>query len=437
MTVAPGIVLAAPASGSGKTLITLGLLAALRARGLRVASAKVGPDYIDPAFHAAAAGHEGINLDSWAMRPATFHALAAGAAAAADLVVCEGVMGMLDGADVADGRDGSTAEVAALTGWPVVLVVDCRGMAGSAAAIVAGFAAARPDAPVAGAIFNRVGGDKHRRLIAASLARLCPGVAALGFLPPLPELALPSRHLGLVQAAEHPDLAAFVAAAAAAIDRHVDLDAFAALARPGIPAAEAASPLPPLGQRIAVARDEAFAFRYRATIDGWRHRGAEILPFSPLADQAPAADCDAIYLPGGYPELHAGRLAANSGFLDGLRRATAATIFGECGGYMALGRVLVDADGTAHAMAGLLPVETSFQVRHRQLGYRQAALLADGPLGAAGQRFRGHEFHFATVLAEAGERLFALADAAGTALPPAGCRVGAVMGSFLHLIDRG
>ena len=437
---APGLILAAPASGSGKTLVTLGLLAALSARGLRVAPAKVGPDYIDPAFHAAACGRPSLNLDSWAMRPATFAGLAAGLAASGDLVVCEGVMGLLDGAPIAAGQaDGSTAEVAALTGWPVVLLVDCRGMAASAAAVVAGFATIRPDVPVMGVIFNRVAGERHRRLIAAAMARFCPGQAVLGYLPRLAALDLPSRHLGLVQACEHPDLASVIAAAAAMIAEHVDLAALIAVARPGHGGpSPTGAPIPPLGQRIAVAADSAFAFAYPAVLEGWRREGAAISCFSPLADHAPAGDCDAVYLPGGYPELHAGRLAANGRFLGGLRHAAArgAVVLGEGGGYMVLGECLVDGDGVAHAMAGLLPVETSFATRRLQLGYRRASVLADGPLGTAGQDFRGHEFHVATVIAEKGDRLFALADAEGLALPAAGCRRDRVVGSFLHLIDR-
>ena len=436
----PGIILAAASSGSGKTLLTLGLLAALRARGLRVQPAKIGPDYIDPAFHAAASGRASVTLDSWAMRPATLQALAGAAAGDADLVLCEGVMGLLDGADVAFGQaDGSTAEVAALTGWPVVLVVDARGMAASAAAIVAGFAAARPDVRVVGAIFNRVGGDKHRRMISAALARLCPGLTPLGFMPRLEHLAMPSRHLGLVQACEHPDLAAFTAAAAQAVGDAIDLAALVALARPGrVGTGAEVAPIAPLGQRIAVADDAAFAFHYPATLAGWRQAGAEILPFSPLADQGPAEGCDAVYLPGGYPELYAGNLAGNQGFLTGLRHAATAgaLVFGECGGYMVMGHTLVDADGVGHGMAELLPVETSFAIRRRHLGYRQATLLESGPLGPAGQRFRGHEFHFATTIAEGGEHLFAMRDASGQDLPAAGCRVGRAMGSFLHLIDR-
>lgn len=433
---APGLIVAAPSSGSGKTLVTLGLLAHLAGRGVRVASAKIGPDYIDPAFHAAATGRSCLNLDGWAMRPDRLAGLAAGLGADADLMVCEGVMGLFDGAEVAPGEpDGCTAEVAAATGWPVVLVVDGRGMAGSAAALLAGFAAHRPGVPVAGVIFNKVAGDKHRRMIQAACARACPGVAVLGFLPPLAGLAVPSRHLGLVQACEHPDLGAFLRAAGAAAGAHLDVEALTALARPSPLAVPAAPLLPPLGSRIAVAQDAAFAFAYPALLDGWRRAGAELSFFSPLADEVP--DGDSVYLPGGYPELHAGRLAGNARFLGALRRAAAAgvPVYGECGGYMVLGRALVDAEGQAHAMAGLLGLDTSFAARRLHLGYRRAALAAAAPLGPAGAGFRGHEFHYAAILAEDGAPLFRAADAAGGDLGPAGLRAGTVMGSFVHLID--
>lgn len=434
---APGLILAAPASGSGKTLVTLGLLAHLARRGIRVVSAKVGPDYIDPAFHAAATGRPCLTLDSWAMRAETLAGHVAALGAAAEVVVCEGVMGLLDGADVPAGAPcGSTAEVAALTGWPVVLVVDARGMAASAAAVVAGFLAAAPEARIAGVIFNRVSGERHRRMIAESCALRCPGLAVLGFLPRLESLVVPSRHLGLVQACEHPDLAAFFAAAAAAVGEHIAVDALLALARPSRLAAPAAAAPPPLGRRIAVARDEAFAFAYPAVLESWHRAGAEVTHFSPLADQVP--DGDAVYLPGGYPELHAGRLAAAQHFLAGLRRVAAAggPVVGECGGYMVLGRTLTDAAGVVHPLAGLLPLDTSFAVRTLSLGYRRAVLAAAGPLGAAGQAFRGHEFHVATVTASGGAALFAVADAGGTPLGPAGTRAGSVVGSFVHLIDR-
>ncbi len=437
---APGLIVAAPSTGSGKTVVTLGVLRALSRRGLRVASAKVGPDYIDPAFHAAASGRACRNLDTWAMRPDTVAGLAAAAAADADLVVCEGVMGLFDGANVPPGRpDGSTADLAALTGWPVVLVADVRGQAGSAAALLRGFAGHRADVAVAGVVFNRVGAAAHGEMLRAACAAHLPALSVLGLLPRHAALEVPSRHLGLVQAGERAELEAFIDRAAALVAEHLDLDRLAALARPGRVEAPPPAPLPPLGQRIAVARDIAFAFAYDATLDGWRRAGAEIRPFSPLADEGPDADCDAVYLPGGYPELHAGRLAGNRGFLDGLRAAAGrgAAVFGECGGYMALGQAITDADGVAHAMAGLLALRTSFAARRLHLGYRRARTLADSPLGPAGGAWRGHEFHYATTLSEGpGRPLFAVADAAGRPLPETGLAAGNVAGSFLHLIDR-
>lgn len=434
---APGLVIAAPSSGSGKTLLTLGLLAHLAGRGIGVASAKVGPDYIDPAFHAAATGRPCLNLDAWAMRPDSLAGLVGGLSAGAELVVCEGVMGLFDGAAVADGASaGATADVAGLAGWPVVLLIDGRGMTGSAAAVLKGFAGFRDDVRIAGVVFNRVAGDKHKRMITEACARACPEVEILGFLPKLEELALPSRHLGLVQACEHPDLAAFFAVAARIVAEHVAVDRLLALARPSPVGGEPPTLLPPLGARIAVARDDAFAFAYPALLDGWRRAGAELTFFSPLADQAP--DGDAVFLPGGYPELHAGRLAGNGRFLGGLRDAAAVgrPVFGECGGYMVLGDGLTDADGTRHAMAGLLRLETSFARRRLHLGYRQARLLADTPLGPKGALLRGHEFHYATIVAEAGESLFAVADAADAPLGNAGLQACSVFASFVHVIDR-
>ena len=508
----PGIVLAAPASGSGKTTVTLALLRHLRDQGLRVGSIKVGPDYIDPAFHAAASGRACLNADPWAMRESTFATAVETASKDADLVLVEGVMGLFDGA-TAD--EGSTADVAAGLGWPVVLVVDAGAMAASAAAVVRGFADFREGVEVAGVIYNRVGSDRHAELLVEATAKT--GVPVLGCLRRDPALALPDRHLGLVQAAEHADLESFLRAAATAVGKSVDADTLLRLPRSGTfaPAAAAgpaaversdarqephqrrrtgathrrppapdveaggpagpigrlqsstrrsslppgrpgaagvdaragaeasapatAAPLPVLGQRIAVARDEAFAFAYPLVLDGWRRAGAEILPFSPLADESPAPAADAVYLPGGYPELHAGRLAADRRFIEGLRAAAAraAVVYGECGGYMVLGDSLVDADGECHAMAGLLPVVTTFAERRLTLGYRTARTLSGGPLGGADKRFRGHEFHYARVLREGGDAaLFGCADARGRDLGPAGRRIGKIMGSFVHLIDR-
>jgi cobyrinic acid a,c-diamide synthase len=434
-----GIIVAAPKSGSGKTLIVAGLLRHLRGRGIPVAAAKCGPDYIDPTFHTLASGVSCVNLDPWAMRPATLAALTADLEASTEFVVCEGVMGLFDGAGP-DGIAGSTAELAQVTGWPVVLVVDASGQGASMAALVEGFARHDPTMPLSGVILNRVASARHAALLREAVARSLPDLPVLGALPREETLCLASRHLGLVPAGEADDVAALIDRAATQIGRDVDVDRLLALTRPSsCDNAGAAVPLPPLGRHIAVARDAAFVFTYEATLAAWRRQGVEISAFSPLADQAPHANADAIYLPGGFPELHAGRLAAASGCLGalGAAAATGKTIYGECGGYMVLGETLVDGRGETHRMAGLLPLATSFAAPQRHLGYREASLLDDGPLGQAGTRFRGHEFHYARIVSEGDARpLFEVCDAGERELGAAGLRRGNVAGSFIHLIDR-
>lgn len=433
---APGLIVAAPASGSGKTVLTLGLIRHWTRAGLAVASAKVGPDYIDAAFHSMASGHPCINLDPWAMRRETLTAAAAALGRTGEIVVCEGVMGLFDGATV---HSGSTADLAAVVGWPVVLVVDAHAQAASAAAVVRGFATHRPAVTIAAVVFNRVGSERHAELLCEACAAAIPEIPVLGCLPEAEGLALPERHLGLVQAMEHPNLAAFLDRAADVVSRHVDAARLYRMARTGPAAVDGVgTPVPPLGQRIAVADDAAFAFRYPLVIDGWRSLGSEIQTFSPLADAPPDAEADAVYLPGGYPELHAPHLAECRRFLDGLRVAArrGAVVFAECGGYMVLGEGLVDADGMRYAMAGLLPLETSFADRRLHLGYRIARLSSDCRLGPAGAVFRGHEFHYARTLREGpGMPLFLCEDSMGRGVGATGLVAGQVMGSFVHLID--
>ena len=435
-TVTRGLMIAAPRSGSGKTTLTLGLLRAFRRRGVAVVGLKSGPDYIDPAFHAAASGAEGVNLDSWAMAPELLSALAAGASGGCALALCEASMGLFDGVPAPPGRGGASADVAAALGLPVLLVVDVSGQAQSAAAVVKGCATYDERLRIAGVAVNRIGSERHRRLVVDAVEAL--GVPVVGALPRDDKVALPERHLGLVQAGETAALDARLETIADFVEAHVDCGRVLELAGGLGFAVQAPRPvaLRPPGQRIALARDEAFSFIYPHLVLGWRAAGAEIAAFSPLADEPPPGVCDACWLPGGYPELHAGRLAAATRFLEGLRRfAQTKPVHGECGGYMALGARLVDASGAAHKMAGLLGVETSFARRRMTLGYREARLAADCALGAAGAGLRGHEFHYATIAAEGGDEPFAfVTDAYGAPPRPAGSRRGFVTGSFFHVI---
>jgi cobyrinic acid a,c-diamide synthase len=434
---ARGLIIAAPHSGAGKTTVTLAILAALRRRGIAVRAAKAGPDYIDPAFHAAAVGAPSVNLDSWAMSEALLDSLAIQAGDGADILVIEGVMGLFDGAPGTSGRRGATAELAAHFGLPVILVLDVSRQAQSAAALVRGFATHDPAVQVAGVILNRVASERHRALVAEAIETL--GIPVLGAVPREAELALPERHLGLVQAGEHADLGMLINRLVAVAQNHIDLNAvLIAAAKLAIdPRVSNKSPaVPPPGRRVALASDQAFSFVYPHLMSAWRGAGAEIMPFSPLNDEPPPERADSCWLPGGYPELHAQKLAAADHFLSGLRSfAQTRPVHGECGGYMVLGESLEDASGEAHAMAGLLGHSTSFAKRKLHLGYRTARLLNDGVLGAKGTIVRGHEFHYATLtVAGDDEALAEIHDAAGKPLGNAGGRRGNVSGTFFHAI---
>jgi cobyrinic acid a,c-diamide synthase len=432
---ARGLIVAATHSGTGKTTVTLAIIAALKRRGIAVRSAKAGPDYIDPAFHAAATGTPSVNLDSWAMAPELLDAMATQAASGAEIFVVEGVMGLFDGASGAAGRRGATADLAAHFGLPVLLVLNVSRQAQSAAAVVRGFASHDPAVRIAGVILNRVASERHRALVADAIVAC--GFPVLGAMPRDAALALPERHLGLVQAGEHADLAALIDRLATTAERHLDLDAIMASAAPlAIKPTNIAAALQPPGQRIALAHDRAFSFVYPHVLAAWRNAGAEILTFSPLADEAPPANADCCWLPGGYPELHAGALAAAQRFQNGLRDfAKSRPLHGECGGYMVLGQSLEDADGRHHAMTGLLGHATSFAKRKLHLGYRSARLLSDSVLGRSGTIVRGHEFHYASLTSVGNDEAFAaLSDGEGRALGNAGGRRGCVTGTFFHAI---
>ncbi|WP_197919029.1 cobyrinate a,c-diamide synthase [Thiosulfatihalobacter marinus] len=431
MATAPGLLISAPSSGTGKTTVMLGLLRALAEDGLTVQPFKSGPDYIDPAFHRAAARRPAFNIDTWAMPKSLIGGISE-QSQGADIIVAEGSMGLYDGvATRGETGFGSSAETALKMGWPVVLVIDVGGQAQSAAATALGFKAYNPNLPFAGVILNRCASARHERL--ARLGMDQAGISVLGVLPRRGDLTLPERHLGLIQAVEHPDLEQAIQGYAAFLRAHVDLNAIKAAARAG-PTTTGALPKPP-AQRIALAQDAAFSFTYPHILTGWRNAGAEILPFSPLADTPPATDADLVWLPGGYPELHAGRLAANTAYLNGLRRhARSKPVHGECGGYMALGEALIDKEGTRHQMAGLLGLVTSYEKRKFHLGYRQATLQAPMPGFGQGARLRGHEFHYSTILEEPDAPLALVGDADGNPVPETGSIRGHTTGTFFHLI---
>ncbi|MBN9070235.1 MAG: cobyrinate a,c-diamide synthase, partial [Rhizobiales bacterium] len=395
---ARGFIVGAPRSGSGKTSVTIGILRALSRRGLSVRGAKSGPDYIDPEFHAAATGWPGVNLDSWAMPPDLLAHLARKAADDADIVVVESAMGLFDGIEAGEGRSGAASDLAARLGLPVILVLDVSGQSRSAAAIAKGFATYDPRVRVAGIVLNKVASERHRSQCAEAIGKL--GLPVVGAIMRNPDMELPERHLGLVQAREVRALDAFIERIADVMERSLDLDAIVALgAELSLAGPATVSSLPPPGQRIAFAHDDAFGFLYPHLQSTWREAGAELRFFSPLGDEAPPDDCDVCWLPGGYPEMHGGRLAAAERFQGGMRRfAETRPVHGECGGYMVLGESIEDADGISHPMLGLLGHSTSFAKRRLNLGYRQARLLDDGILGRRGELARGHEFHYASVV---------------------------------------
>ncbi|HWA19300.1 MAG TPA: cobyrinate a,c-diamide synthase [Devosia sp.] len=431
MVSANGLVIAAPRSSSGKTLVTLGLLAALRARGLTVAPAKTGPDYIDRAILARASGAEAINLDPWAMPPARLRALASAHAAGCDMLLVEGVMGLFDAA--ADGK-GSTGDLAAALGLPVILVLDAERQGQSIAALVSGFARWRSDVRIVGLIVNRVATTRHEAMLRAALTET--GIPILGVLPRRDELVLPERHLGLVLPSEIAAFDTIVESAGTLVENYLDLNQFLSFSEWVTPPdiMEQFVHLSPLGQRIAIARDDAFRFLYPHWLADWHAAGASITFFSPLADEHPETDSDAVFLPGGYPELHGARLAASARFRSGLTSARdrGALIYGECGGYMVLGDTLTDASGVTHRMAGLLPLETRIDRPKRTLGYRRLRHASPLPWPAD---LMGHEFHYSTGKTTTGTPLFAATDALGDPQPAMGLVDGRVMGSYAHVID--
>jgi len=390
----PALVVGAPSSGTGKTTVALGLVAALRARGLVVGACKVGPDYLDTGYHATASGRPAANLDLWMSGEDGVRAAFGRAARGADVVVVEGVMGLFDGHR--DGSPSSTADVARVLGAPVVLVLDASKSAASLGALALGFSTFDERVQLVGVIANRFRAGRERGPVERGLARAA--VPALGWLPSAGDIALPERHLGLVLAEE--DRARTERALASLgelVEAHVDVEALLRLASSAVAASDPPAAAAPRA-RIAVARDDAFAFYYEGSLAALEAAGAELVAFSPLRDAAPP-DVDGLYLGGGYPELHAEALAANASMREAVRAAVLGGMptYAECGGMMYLGEELMDAGGRAWPMAGALPLRTHMHERVQAVGYREGVLRADGVLGRAEERVRAHEFRYSTV----------------------------------------
>lgn len=441
------IVIAAPQSGSGKTTLTLGIMDALKRRGLRVAPFKVGPDFIDPGYHRLVTGAPSVNLDGWMCGLGFVRASFAHHAAGADIAVIEGVMGLFDGIDGVS-EAGSTAEIAKALAAPVLLVVDARSQARSAAALVHGFAGFDPALEIAGVIFNNVASANHERILREALAASAPQITLIGCLPKDPELAIASRHLGLTTAEDNPLSGDFLRHLGEVVDRQLDLDAVLAISgRAAAPSlipetvppeqcAAAAGTMEAAGRvRIAVARDAAFCFVYEDNLRLLRERGAEVCSFSPLADAALPDGVSGVYLPGGYPELFAEKLAENGPLKDAIRGAIEAgmPVYAECGGFIYLTRGVAGAGATS-PLVGIFPVETRMLPRRKALGYREVELLGESVIGGKGTLARGHEFHYSEMEEMPGEvaRIYRVSKK-GLPLGLEGFRYRNCLASYIHL----
>ncbi|SHO50118.1 cobyrinate a,c-diamide synthase [Desulfopila aestuarii] len=414
-------------SGSGKTLLTLGLLAALARRGVNVQPFKCGPDFIDPTLHQLAAGRPSINLDLYMMGKeccrTSFHHYAS----ESEAMVVEGVMGLFDGGEA------SSASLAALLDLPVLLVIDVRSAAESVAAVIKGFESFDPRVKICGVICNRIGSARHRKLIEDAVREHCES-EVLGFFPRDIDFEMPSRHLGLHMGHEFTGSDARLDKLAAAVEEHIDLDRLLQFA--ARPVSETVlSTEPSVSQkkrRLAVARDEAFCFYYQENFDLFESCGFELVEFSPLHDTSLPANLDGIYLGGGYPELYGQKLSANVE----MRRAIAnfATnggfVYGECGGFMYMTRDLTDGDGEVFPMAAIFPVSVRMKPRLSRLGYRTARIQNDCLLGRAGETVYGHEFHYSDIIArDPGlEYLYSTEDGGKE-----GCVSDNALGSYIHL----
>ena len=384
--------LAAPRSGSGKTTMTCALLMALKRRGCAPCAFKSGPDYIDPMFHRAVLGVESRNLDLFFSAPETVRTLYAKGAAGHGAAVCEGAMGFYDGLGGVSDR-ASAWHLADTLGLPVLLVVEPKGQSLTLAAELNGLVNFRTPSHIAGILLNNCTARMHALL--APMLEKETGLPVLGFLPKLPEAVIGSRHLGLYTAAEVENLQQKLALLADAAEEHIDWPRLLALCEKEPPALPVRPETPPARVRIAVAQDEAFCFTYAETLEAFRDAGAEVVFFSPLRDTALPENIGGLYLPGGYPELHARELSGNTSLLREIKQKIESGLptAAECGGFLYLGQSLTDAEGQSWPMAGVLPGEAKDAGRLVRFGYAALSADSDSMLFRAGESFPIHEFH--------------------------------------------
>jgi cobyrinic acid a,c-diamide synthase len=432
------LVITGPATGVGKTMVTLGVMAALRRRGLTVQGFKVGPDFIDPAFHALVTGRPSYTLDGWMCGRDAVRATVARHTADADVAVIEGMMGCFDGVDGVS-ETGSTAEIAKWLDAPVVLVVDASASVRSAAAVVYGFERFDPNLDLAAVIVNKTGGAVHGGWVLDAIRGRCRAVP-LGALARDAALTVPERHLGLVTAAEGPLSPERQATLADALEGAVDIGRLLGIAKVAPPAvrarpAETPRRTAPPRARIGVARDLGFQFYYEENLSRLREAGAELVFWSPETDAA-VPDVDGLYLGGGYPELRAKALAANTAVRLGVRTfvESGGPVYAECGGLMYLAEALEDDEGITHEMAGVLPAIVRMRPRRLSLGYTTVTTLVPSLLGPAGTVARGHEFHYSTIgdVPSSIARVCNVADTRGNERQE-GYQVGNALISYVHL----
>ncbi len=430
----PGITISAPSSGSGKTTFTLGLLRALKNKGLKVQAFKNGPDYIDPTFHKSASGRKSYNLDTWAMNDKDLNHIIE-IASDSDLIINEGSMGLYDGVSCKGASGyGTTSEISIKYGWPIILILDISGQAQSSAATALGFIKYQK-IPFGGVILNNVASTRHEKLVKLGMKR--HKIEVLGCIPRQAKLSMPERHLGLVQADEQDNLDEKIEKLAELVQNNIEISKIQNLAQNKSFFRKKKIQTQPPGQRISIAKDKAFSFIYPHIFENWKRQGSELFFFSPLNNEVPKHNTDFVWLPGGYPELYLEKISNANKTKKSLRKLSKKVrIHGECGGYMALGSGIIDQRGKYHEMFGLLSLVTSFQKKKLHLGYRLAKSKNHNYKIHNSNILRGHEFHYSTIIEQNDKELYDVFDSNNQKVDETGSYKELVSGTFFHFLSE-